>query len=159
MPRRETILRDDLDGGKRLHEVELRIWKVTAEDGRSVTFETESAYLAREKARTLLQAHTLKIEEAEDGTVLFTDGDGKPLVSTPATPEELRRSAEIMAEHEVRQEIPVEEAAKVLEMMSDGASKNCLVSGELAEKMGLTPEPEPPARTALERMKRRAGGK
>jgi hypothetical protein len=120
MSRRETVIRVDCDGTKRQHEVELRTWKATAEDGRSVVLETESWHIARDKARIALQTQAVTLEEVQEETVLFTDGEGNPLPSHPATQEELARSEEIMKEH--------------------------------------PPVPVPLATTALERMKRRAGG-
>jgi hypothetical protein len=116
MSRRETVIRVDCDGTKRQHEVELRTWKATAEDGRSVVLETESWHIARDKARIALQTQAVTLEEVEEETVLFTDGEGNPL----PTQEELARSEEIMKEH--------------------------------------PPVAVPLATTALERMKRRAGG-
>lgn len=136
MARREVILRDDLDGGKRLHEVELRTWKVTGPDGRSVTFESDSWFAARQNGRMEFMTEGVKVEEVEDA-VLFTDGKGEPLVMTPATPEELRRSEMIMSVHGPLTEIQIEEVA------------------------APTPSADVPAVaiTALERLKNRAKGK
>lgn len=144
MARRETVIRNDCDGTKRQHEVELRTWKATAEDGRSVILETESWHAAREKARIALQTQAVTLEEVEE-TVLITDGEGNPMPMRPATQEELARSTEILKEHAPTPAV-LENIPKVMEMLADGASKDCTLVGPLAT-------------TALERMKRRAGVK
>jgi hypothetical protein len=117
----------------------------------------------------------VKAEEVEE-TVLFTGGKGEPLVMTPATPEELRRSEEIMAENG-----PVApDVTKALESIDQGAKgvvfnrvlsqkEIWTVMNHLSKKYDIPIEPAAPtppsadipplAVTALERLKNRAKGK
>ncbi len=171
MARRDTIRRQDCDGSTRPHEIELNYFRCRAVDGtgRELVFESDSGFAARARARILFGVEQVEVEMIKgDPGVLFTDDQGNPVVTHPATVQELARSQEILAAHppthlpstittlpapppsspEVMQAM-----SDVIEKMADGASENALVVGPLAD---AALSPDPPA--ALKRLQQRAKG-
>jgi hypothetical protein len=155
MARRETIRRQDCDGTTRPHEIELNYFRCRAADGREVVFESDSGFAARARARIIFGVEQVEVEiiykDAKD-IVLFTDGQGNPMVTQPATTQELSRSQAILEAHpstplpSTVTTLPAPPPSKpeelgaigeVLEMMTDGASQNALVAGPLADGCAL----------------------
>jgi hypothetical protein len=70
MTRRETILRDEIDGKKRPHEVEIRRYRARSGD-RVMTIDADSWFNARTLARISFQTEAVEVEEIDmlDGVV------------------------------------------------------------------------------------------
>jgi hypothetical protein len=92
MARRETILRDDNDGGLRQHEVEIRTYSARAEGKEELILDAESWYRAREQARMAFGTEHVTVEEVVEGITRLTGdvvvGSGylQAIASAPAVP-------------------------------------------------------------------------
>jgi hypothetical protein len=83
MARRETILRDDNDGGLRQHEVEIRTYSARAEGKEEIILDAESWYRAREQARMAFGTEHVTVEEVVEGITQLTGDVVAPSVVTP----------------------------------------------------------------------------